>query len=117
MSIEDFDLRKQLLDKTTNQSEQFKILMELLSTKDIKTKTEINKPHSFAVLSVFSKFLEDLGFSDSSNIINFYMEEYMLLNLSKKRASRKEIIEGLKALGFQADSLQINPNMTQPIRR
>lgn len=102
-----------------NSSEQFKILEDLQdSEKNLELKTEINKPFSFAVLSVYSKFLRDLDFIEIADIIDNFKKEYYKLNISKKRAGRKEIIDALKSAGLQLNSFNLpnlpnNPMMNQ----
>lgn len=93
-----------------NQSEQYKILQELLNAdNNLQLKTEINKPFTFSVIDLYSKFLKDNGFTDSSELIEHFITQYLKYSISKKRAGRKEIVEALKSLGIQSQ-LNMIPN-------
>jgi len=75
----------------------------------LKLKTEINKPFTFSVLSVFASFLNESGFDDTAEIVEKFMREYFLLSISKKRQGRKEIIDALKSLGLSINTQQAIP--------
>lgn len=113
-SLKDF---VQPISNLQNQSEQYKVLQELLNAdNNLQLKTEINKPFTFAVIETYSKFILDLGFNDSSELINYFTQNYQKYAISKKRQGRKEIVEALKTLAQnQLNQILPQPNLQPPL--
>lgn len=110
------DLIKPNTNVQNNQTEQYKILLDLMDAdKNLELKTEINKPFSFAVLSSYADFMDSCDFKEVANIIRNFAKNYYKLSISKKRMGRKEIIEALKSLGMQQNlGLPLLPQQQLP---
>jgi hypothetical protein len=87
---DDFDLKEEITYE--------KILSSLLNSEDLNLKTEIRSPQKLAGLFTYAKYLNQLGLSDSKDLLEAYIDilnEYMV---SYERASRKEIIEAVRSM-------------------
>lgn len=107
-----FELKDCVVSSERQESEQFKALNEFMSSKkDLKMKTEINKPLTFSVMSIYAKFLKDLGFDDTAQDIQDFKEEYEQYAVSKKRGGRKEFVEMYRNLNQSLQEKEKNEGL------
>lgn len=87
-----------------------KILSELLDKDDIELKTEINNPLNVSRLMMISKWFEVNEYDDSSELIEKFVNYYLLYMVSHNRESRREIVTAIKG-SLEEIGLSLNSKM------
>lgn len=82
-------------DKETSINE---ILLSLLDDKDLELKTHIFRPKDLASLKTLARFLRQEDMTESSRLIEDFLEIYLKYMVSYDRLSRKEIITAVRNL-------------------
>jgi hypothetical protein len=72
-----------------------KILLELLSEENIRTKTEIPKPLTMTRFEMLGQYLETYKLTNSTKMIENFSLLFRVNMISNKRQSRTEIIQAL----------------------
>lgn len=88
------------------------ILTNLMQAENIEMKTEIKKPLQLAKLYVLKTLLQNTGFNTASNIIDTFIQKYLVYMVSDKRKGRKEIIEAVSGIREQVKTVKeklVNP--------
>jgi hypothetical protein len=88
------------------------ILTRLMKADDIELKTEIKKPLHLAKLYVLKELMQDAGFNTAGEIIDRFIQKYLVYMVSDKRKGRREIIEAVSGIREQIKTVKeklINP--------
>jgi uncharacterized protein YdaL len=91
-----------------------KILGNLLDTKDIELKSEINDVASISVLKTLGDYLKSKKLPISSTYILDYIHNFLKYMVSYKRKGRMEIIDAVK--GMAQNSLNMKDKMTKDLK-
>ena len=91
-----------------------KILLALLDTKGVVTKTEIQRPLNLARLKAFGNWCKSEGLTEPAEFVDEFIKIYLEYMISNKRQSRKEVIqalaEGIKAERSLGEKLTSKPS-------
>lgn len=90
---------------TPDEDVRKKIVEELLSTENLDRKTDLNKPVTWACLTILQEMLERKKLSESGSIIANFTEWAFRYLVSKNRLSRKEYVEALRAFVKPSENL------------
>jgi len=99
-----------IFDMVQTESENYKILRELINDQNIELKTEINKPFDFSVLKLIAEYLRDNKLPYSASLIDKFIKISFKYLLSKNRKSREEIIRALHSIGMTETIINTNEN-------
>ena len=89
-----------------NEASLEKILANLLDTKDIELKSEINDVASITVLKTLGDYLEKKKLPNSAALIQCYLQDFLKYMVSYSRKGRMEIIDAVKGLGQRTFDLK-----------
>lgn len=84
-------------DSGIEENPQTKIVNELLSDDNLDKKTELDKPLKWSALKVIQMKLEAKKMLNSTAILEEFIDKSFKYQISKKRKSRAEFVEALKA--------------------
>lgn len=91
-----------------------KILGNLLDTKDIELKSEINDVASITVLKTLGDYLKTKKLPVSSALLLNYIQDFLKYMVSNKRKGRMEIIDAVK--GMLQNSMNMKDKMTKDLK-
>ena len=91
-----------------------KILGNLLDTKDIELKSEINDVASISVLKSLGDYLKSKKLPTSSKYILDYILNFLKYMVSYKRKGRMEIIDAVK--GMAQNSFNMKDKLTKDLK-
>jgi len=92
-----------------------KILNNLIEgDENLDLKTHIFKPKQLASLIVIQEYLENIGLTNSSDLIKSFMKHFKRLMVSYKRLSRTEIIKAISSI-LEKERLSNAEKMTTKI--
>ncbi len=74
------------------------ILSEMIEPQNIELKTEISQPINLAKLSTIAEACRHEKLERTARVIDYFVEKYLRYEVSHNRESRREMIEGLKAI-------------------
>jgi hypothetical protein len=90
-----------------------KILVSMMDTKGIETKTEVEVPMALAQLHTMAMVLESAGVTELAQIIKDHIIKYLTYQVSRDREGRKEVFgaitEGIKEERKLRDKLTTEP--------
>lgn len=90
-----------VLDDVMRSSEELslvQVINELLRPENIRMKTEIPNVSALLKLRVLSKWLKQNQLDDAAELIDIWIENFVLDMVSSGRQSRKEVADMVKAL-------------------
>lgn len=85
------------------------ILSDLIEPQNVEMKTEIAQPINLAKLATLAKACENEGYTRTKTVLDYFINRYLVFNVSHNRESRKEVIEGLKAIERVNESQNLPP--------
>lgn len=95
----DFNLVDLINQNANETSEQYKLLKELISSdENLEMKTEITNPLYLAILKTYSEYLKRNKFDAAHSHVEYFIKQFLVYNVSKKRKSRAEIVEAFKQM-------------------
>lgn len=83
-----------------------KIVEELLNQSNLDTKTELNKPMSWACLSLIQDYLKKKKMEKSSYVLEEFIKICFKYLISKDRKGRLEYLEALKGIREKNEIIQ-----------
>lgn len=86
------DLEKNLVEKTNNKENTLDIFKTLFDNKDIETKTELSQKQ-IVLINKKIVIADILQFKE----LQFALNNFMVLQVSKERKGRVEFVDGIKA--------------------